>query len=351
MRVRVFLVAAAALGIALGSVAVQPAPAAVGAALERPALPVRAPEHAVLLAAAPSGRGLIAVGERGLAVLRDRASGRWLQQAAPTSVTLTAVRFVDGQHGIAVGHGGTVLTTADGGQAWQARLNGRQIAALALDDAKASGDPARLKDAERLVADGPDKPLLDALAWDARHLLVVGAYGIALHSDDGGQRWKSWMGRLPNPRGLHLYAARRIGERLLVVGEQGLVLTSDDGGASFRALASPYKGSWFTAEMLSADAWVIAGLRGNVWRTADGGATWQQIPSPAGASITASALDAQGQLLLGNQAGIVLRAEAGGLRALNDKPTTAIAALAFDDKKSLWALTMTGPVPVATANP
>lgn len=351
MRVRVFLVAAAALGVALDSIAVRPAPAAVGAALDRPALQVHAPERAVLLAAAASGRGLIAVGERGLAVLRDRASGRWVQLPAPTSVTLTAVRFVDGRHGIALGHGGTVLTTADSGQSWQARLNGRQIASLALDDAKASGDPARLKDAQRLVADGPDKPLLDAIAWDAQRLLVVGAYGIAFHSDDGGQRWQSWMGRLPNPRGLHLYAARRVGERLLVVGEQGLLMASDDGGASFRALASPYKGSWFTAEMLSADAWVIAGLRGNVWRTSDGGATWQQIPNPAGASITASTLDAEGHLLLGNQAGMVLRAEGGGLRPLNDKPTAPIAALAFDDKRGLWALTMAGPVSVAPANP
>jgi len=352
MFVRLIAVAAAVAGGAALASAAQPfGLAPVGPALERPALQVRHPDRAVLLAAAVSSSGLVAVGERGLAIVRSTDRSAWQQRATPTSVTLTAVRFVDATHGVAVGHGGVVLTTADGGQSWQRQLDGHQIAALVLQDAKTSGDAARLKDAERLVADGPDKPLLDVLAWDAQRLLIVGAYGIALHSADGGKTWTSWMSRLPNPRGLHLYAVRRVGDRLLVVGEQGLLLGSDDGGATFRALASPYKGSWFTVEMVSADAWVIAGLRGNAWRTADGGASWQQLAGRATASITASVLDAQGQLLLGNQAGVVLRVEGDSQRPLNDHPLAPIAALAFDQHKALWALTLAGPVAVAPGRP
>lgn len=351
MHIRLIAVAAAAVAAGLAATAQPSGPAPVGPALDRPALQVRAPERAVLLAAATSSGGLVAVGERGLAVMRSADGSAWQQRPTPTSVTLTAVRFVDATHGVAVGHGGVVLTTADGGQTWQRRLDGRQIAALVLEDAKASGDAARLKDAERLVADGPDKPLLDVLAWDTQRLLVVGAYGVALHSADGGKTWTSWMGRLPNPRGLHVYAVRRAGDRLLVVGEQGLLLASDDGGATFRALASPYKGSWFTAEMPAADAWVIAGLRGNAWRTVDGGASWQPLAGKATASITASVLDAQGRLLLGNQAGMVLRVDGDSLRPLFDQPLAPIAALAFDQHQALWALTLAGPVAVAPVKP
>lgn len=350
MLVRLIAVAAAAVAAGLPSAAQPAGSAPVGPALERPALQVRTPERAVLLAAAVSSGGLVAVGERGLAIVRS-ADRPWQQRPTPTSVTLTAVRFVDTTNGVAVGHGGVVLSTADGGQTWVRRLDGRQIAAIALEDAKASGDAARLKDAERLVADGPDKPLLDVLAWDSQRLLVVGAYGIALHSGDGGKTWTSWMGRLPNPRGLHIYGVRRVGDRLLVVGEQGLLLASDDGGATFRALASPYKGSWFTAEMPSANTWVIAGLRGNAWRTVDSGASWQQLAGRATASITASVLDGQGQLLFGNQAGMVLRVDGDSLRPLNDQAIAPIAALAFDQHKALWALTLAGPVAVAPAKP
>lgn len=349
MRLRLIVVAAVAAGAALAGAVQVSGPAPVGPALDRPALQVRAPERAVLLAAAPASTGLVAVGERGLALVRDRATGAWQQRATPTSVTLTAVRFVDATQGVAVGHGGVVLATADGGRSWQRRLDGRRVAQLALEDAKASGDAARLRDAERLVADGPDKPLLDVLAWDARRMLVVGAYGIAMHSDDGGHTWTSWMGRLPNPRGLHLYAVRRVDDRLLVVGEQGLLLASDDGGTTFRTVASPYRGSWFTAEMTTADEWVVAGLRGQAWRTADGGASWQPLAGEATASITASVLDAQGQLLLGNQAGMVLRVEGDRLRPLGDQALAPIAALVFDQREALWALTLAGPVAVASA--
>ncbi|SEQ57456.1 KAP family P-loop domain-containing protein, partial [Solimonas aquatica] len=40
-------------------------------------------------------------------------------QASGTSATLTSVHFVDDQHGWAVGNGGTILATADGGLSWK----------------------------------------------------------------------------------------------------------------------------------------------------------------------------------------------------------------------------------------
>ncbi|MDC8784653.1 WD40/YVTN/BNR-like repeat-containing protein [Roseateles koreensis] len=316
----------------------------IGSAWERPALQLRDPAHAVYLAAADAGGRLVAVGERGVIATRERGEGAWHQQPSPTSVTLTAVQFVDARDGVAVGHAGTVLTTLDGGQTWQLKLDGRRLSQIALDDAKAAGDPARIRDAERLVADGPDKPLLDVLAWDARHMLVVGAYGLAFHTADGGRTWQSWMGRLPNPRGLHLYAARRQGNHLLLAGEQGLLLQSEDEGLTFKAVSAPYKGSWFTAEMRSATEWLVAGLRGNVWRTADAGATWQQLSNPIPAAVTASKRLPDGAVLLANQAGFVLRVGAQSLQPLNPQPLPPLAGLATDGDQRLWALGMAGPV-------
>lgn len=316
--------------------------APTGAALERAAVAVRAPERAVLVGAALAGERIVAVGERGIVALSDDGARRWRQATVPTSVTLTAVRFADAKHGWAVGHGGTVLASDDGGERWARRLDGRQAAQTVLDAARAGGDARAVQDAERLLADGPDKPLLDVLLLGGPRLLVVGAYGLALASDDGGQSWQSWMPRLPNPKGLHLYAARQRGQTLLLAGEQGLVLLSTDAGRSFRRVETPYKGSFFSAELLGAQDIVLAGLRGTTLRSTDGGANWTAVGVPIPASITATAIGPDGRLLAANQAGFVMTLQGDRLVPLNEKPLPPLNGLLPRAGAPLLVLTVQG---------
>jgi photosystem II stability/assembly factor-like uncharacterized protein len=319
--------------------------APVADALDRPALAVLRPQAAVLLGAARAGARIVAVGERGLIAVSDDGAANWSQVPSPVSVTLTAVRFADAKQGYAIGHGGVVLATSDGGARWRRLLDGRRIAQLALQAAQAAGDPARLREAQRLVADGADKPLLDLQLLDARRVIVVGAYGLALATDDGGASWTPWMDRLDNPKSLHLNAIRRDGDTLLIAGEQGLALLSTDAGRSFRRLAVPYAGSFFTAELSGADL-LLAGLRGNVWHSADGGANWRQLAVPVPASITASARDADGRLLLASQAGLVMAVNDGAAVPLRAKPLPPLSALLPLGPQGLLALSVQGAVAV-----
>jgi photosystem II stability/assembly factor-like uncharacterized protein len=318
------------------------AAAPTGAALERAAVTVRAPERAVLVGAALAGERIVAVGERGIVALSDDGAGHWRQATVPTSVTLTAVRFADAKRGWAVGHGGTVLATDDGGERWTRRLDGRLAALAVLDAARAAGDARAVQDAERLVADGPDKPLLDVLLLGGARLLVVGAYGLALASDDGGSTWQSWMPRLPNPKGLHLYAARQRGPTLLLAGEQGLVLLSTDAGRSFRRVETPYKGSFFSAELPGEQDIVLAGLRGTMLRSSDGGASWTSVVVPIPASVTATAIGPDGRLLAANQAGFVMALQGDRLVPLNDKPLAPLNGLLPRAGAPLLVLTVQG---------
>jgi len=318
----------------------------VGPALDRPALAVRAPERAVLLAAAAAGPHWVAVGERGIVVRSEDGGRHWTQVPAPVSVTLTAVRFADARHGIAVGHGGTVLVTEDGGMRWERRLDGRRIADLLLADAQARGDAAAQKAAEQLRADGPDKPLLDVLPQGPQRALLVGAYGLALATDDGGKTWTSWGARLDNPKALHLYAVRQRGKRIVIAGEQGLAFKSEDGGRSFQALATPYKGSFFTAELPDDHEIVLAGLRGNVWHSTDDGHDWQALPAPMPVSLVASQIAADGTLLLANQAGFVLARRGDALVPLNREPLPPLNGLAAGPDGAVLALSIQGVMPV-----
>ncbi|MFP8777304.1 WD40/YVTN/BNR-like repeat-containing protein [Hydrogenophaga sp. RWCD_12] len=329
----------AALALAAGSVHSAAPGASVGDALQRPALMVRDPARAVLLSAAWAGTRMVAVGERGLVATSADQGKTWQQVPCPVSVTLTMVRFADAQHGVAVGHGGTVLTSADGGQSWTVRLDGRRLAEVAR---RGASSPQTVAEAERLAADGPDKPFLDVVVWDAQRMLAVGAYGLAMHTRDGGETWEPWMGRLPNPRGMHWYAVRRAGNTLLLAGEQGLLARSTDDGASFQALASPYKGSWFTAEMAANGQWLLAGLRGNVWRSTDGGQQWSAVNVPVPASIVASATDRTGRTLLASQAGLLLRLQGDAAVPLKGEPLPLPAGLLPHADGALTVLGMAG---------
>lgn len=338
MRSRLLVVAALTLAATVG------AAAPVGDALQRPALAVKAPQRAVLLSAALAGERIVAVGERGVVALSDDRGATWRQAPCPVSVTLTMVRFADPRTGYATGHGGTVLATTDGGASWTVKLDGRRAAQLARDSA---ATPDAQKGAERLLADGPDKPFLDLLLWDRQRLLVVGAYGLAFHSLDGGSTWAAWMDRLPNPKAQHWYAAARHGDTLLLAGEGGLLVRSDDAGSSFRTLVSPYKGSWFSVDLQPDGSAVLAGLRGNVWRSADASANWSPLSLPVSASITAMSQAGDGSLLLASQAGTVWRLHGGVLQPLNAQPLPMPAALLPLPGGPLLSVGMAGAQPVA----
>lgn len=290
-------------------------------ALERPALQVKAPERQVLQTAARAGERIVAIGERGLIVLSDDQGKTWRQAGqVPVSVSLTALSFVDAQHGWAVGHGGVILHTTDGGETWTKRADGLALAKVVLAEAEQlvaqrPGDPAAeraVADARRLVDDGADKPLLDVRFADVRRGWVVGAYNLFFETTDGGATWRSISSRLDNPRGLHLNALAVRGQTVFIVGEQGLLLRSLDVGQTFQGLTSPYKGSWFSVALGEDGLVTVGGLRGNAFRSADGGATWNAISGLPPVSIIAASARADGSALLSNQAGqlFVTRANA-----------------------------------------
>lgn len=280
--------------------------------LAQPSVITRQATHAVLLGVTRVGQRLVAVGERGVLLLSDDNGVSWRQVQMPVSTTLTAVQFVDDRNGWVVGHSGVVLHSADAGQSWQLQLDGVRAAGLELAEAQkaveitASDDAQqRLIAAKRMVDDGADKPFLALNFSDAEHGMVVGAYGLAMRTEDGGKSWQSLMGHIPNAPGLHLYALARSGEMVYIAGEQGLLLRSQDSGKHFEPLASPYDGSYFSLAVQSDGALLVGGLRGNIFRSHDQGATFEALVNPVPVSL-GSALRIGQQTLWVNQAGGLL---------------------------------------------
>ncbi len=309
--------------------AMLPASAAVPAALQQSAVQTPKALHAAMLAVTAAGSRLVAVGERGTILLSDDSGKTWQQAQVPVRTSLTAVQFVNDKTGWAVGHLGVVLHTNDGGTTWVKQLDGIAAAGLALQAAKQAAVPEQVAEAERLVADGPDKPFLDLYFENEHTGYVVGAYNLMFKTSDGGKTWQPWQSHVSNPKGFHLYGMRAANGAIYLAGEQGTLLRSDDQGASFVPLASPYKGTYFGLIAARSGEVVVFGLRGNAFRSEDQGKSWRKVDTGVQSPIVAGSELADGSLVLVSQGGDVLVSrDQGNSFALRKGEPLPLAAVA-----------------------
>ncbi len=248
----------------------------------------------LLLDLAIAGNRLVAVGERGHVLLSDDQGATWRQATSvPTRVMLTAVFFSDAQYGWAVGHDETILNTADGGENWT----------------------------RSHFAPESQQPLLDL--WFANRVsgIAVGAYGAYFTTNDGGRNWSSAKFAPPSqprhdgeaapdegdlPPDYHLNRIVGVGNRLYVAAEGGQLYRSDDRGASWRALPSPYEGSFFGLVPIRGEGLLAFGLRGHLYRSADGGETWSKLESHTTAMLTDGVAINDLRVVIGGLAGVLL---------------------------------------------
>ncbi len=117
--------------------------------------------------------------------------------------------------------------------------------------------------------------------------IAVGAYGAYFTTNDGGRHWASAKfaaaargaqraGAAPAPDeeaelppDYHLNRIVGVGSRLYVAAEGGQLYRSDDRGATWRALPSPYEGSFFGLVPIRGEGLLAFGLRGHLFRSAD----------------------------------------------------------------------------------
>ena len=283
--------------------------------LDTPAIKSPLAARALLNGLARAGDRIVAVGQRGHVLWSDDAGKSWRQAEVPVSSDLVAVSFPTPKTGWAVGHDGVVLHSTDAGQSWAVQLNGLRSGDLMVDyykreaSASQAADPKRaealVEEAKRFAAQGAENPLLDVWFSDASNGYAVGSFGLVFRTTDGGEHWEPMLHAVDNPKSLHLYSVRGIGNDIYIAGEQGLLLKLDREAKRFRALELPYKGTLFGVTGTER-AVVVHGLRGSVLRSTDGGSNWQQVDTGLQVGMTASALDDQGRIVLVSQAGHVL---------------------------------------------
>jgi photosystem II stability/assembly factor-like uncharacterized protein len=298
------VLAACAVCAAAAALAAGGATTAFRDVLDTPVIESPLASQGLINGLARAGSRLVAVGQRGHVLVSDDDGKHWRQASVPVSSDLVAVHFPSATAGWAVGHDGVILHSADAGRSWKRQRDGRPDAA--------------------------DTPLLDVWFEDAKSGWAVGAFGLLLRTRDGGTHWESMPDSADNPKNMHLYAVRGIGDDLYIAGEQGVLLKLDRPSGRFRAIELPYKGTLFG--LAGTGRVVLAhGLRGNVVRSTDGGATWQAANLGLPVGLTGSTQDAGGRILVASQAGHVFASSDEGATFTQvklDRPVPASALLA-----------------------
>jgi photosystem II stability/assembly factor-like uncharacterized protein len=253
-------------------------------------------ESSLLLDLARAGNRFVVVGERGHVLLSDDEGATWRQaKSVPTRTMLTAVFFADSAYGWAVGHDETILNTMDGGETWTRSHFGPES----------------------------QQPLLDL--WFANRIsgIAVGAYGAYLTTNDGGRHWASTKFSPPRapagkgaappasaedepPPDYHLNRIVGVGNRLYIAAEGGQLYRSDDRGANWRALPSPYEGSFFGLVPIRGDGLLAFGLRGHLFKSADAGETWTPLETHTTAMLTDGVAVNDLRVVIGGLAGVLL---------------------------------------------
>ena len=192
-------------------------------------------------------------------------------------VLLWRVAFADEEHGWALGEGGALYATRDGGVSWA-----------------------------RQEVPTPHL-LLGATFLNNSRGWIAGAGATLLATDDGGETWRA----APRPSGLNANGRLNAicfidGRRGWVVGSGGVVIHTTNGGRTWQAQATPTDADLYDVKFLNErEGWAV-GAEGTLLHTVDGGARWQAESFPTRHPLERLALAAPAHVWAVGFGGIIL---------------------------------------------
>jgi len=242
-------------------------------------------DRIVLVGIARAGNRIVAVGERGFALVSDDNGRSWRAVGTPVSRTLTAVAFEDARVGVAVGHGGSLVRTEDAGDTWTE---------IPMEEA------------------APDS-LLGVTSLGEGRFAAYGAFGLYFVSSDAG---RTWTRRTVISEEFENHISQVVVGRhgmLGLVAEYGTLARSADNGETWTEVPSPYQGSFFGAVQAKDDDALLAfGMRGTVYRSTDLGVTWEQVDLGTTTSLNGGCVLSDRRIILVGNAGLVVESSDNG---------------------------------------
>lgn len=156
----------------------------------------------------------------------------WTQLESGTNANLYGIDFLDENIGIAVGEGGTILRTYDGGNSWES------------------------------IDAGVSRNLNAVNYCTDQKIVIVGDSTLILRSEDGGETWSQQTFSNLSFANLLSVDINENGKGI-VGGLYQTIMTTEDFGASWLFLRKNFEGVFFSVRMLDEDNAFVFGKNGN----------------------------------------------------------------------------------------
>ena len=279
--------------------------------------------------AAPTAGLRWAVGAGGVIVSSTNGGTTWAAQDSHTTADLAGVAFVDANDGWAVGAGGVIVATTDGGTTWavQDSHTTADLKAVTFVDANdgwavgaggvivATTDGGTIWGTQTSVA-GTD---LTGVAFaDATHGWAVGAGGVILVTTDGTAWTEQTSG---TSRDLHAIVVADA-THAVAVGAAGAIVTTAD-GSGWAARASGTTSDLLGASYGDAKHVWASGAAGTVLRSVNGGVKWAALKTGSTHDLAGVAFADPGRGAVAGAAGAILTTTSGGVVDTTAPKTTA----------------------------
>lgn len=248
----------------------------------------------------------------------------WTQADVPVRSSITDIDFPTPELGWAVGHEGVILHSSDGGKSWVKQYDGLRYGTeglayyTELTQTNPENDyfPWLVEEMEFAISQGADKPLFRVGFHSPTHGHALGAYGMILRTEDGGENWEHVLHNMENDSFMHIFDFSQLPEegKYFISGEAGLFMVGDiNAQTGTRIHSIPWEGSFFTSTDTAKGNIVMGGLRGRMFHTTDVGATWTVVEKPVTSAIVDSTRLADGRIVAVGIGGSILISNDDGL--------------------------------------
>jgi photosystem II stability/assembly factor-like uncharacterized protein len=260
------------------------------------------------IAGSEDGKTLLAVGAGGGIFRSTDGGSSWEPENTKFQNELQSVaEFSDGKTALAVGYGGLILRSADGGVDWNqvtsggtgylwvVKTFGDGETALAVGN---HGTILRSMDKGRswTTVQSPATDWLDAIgiSKDGTVVLAAGADGGMLRSTDQGKSWTQI--ETGDPAGINSITILPDDKTVFAAADRGTIFSSDDGGLHWTHSKPVGPFNLFGAAVFADQKTVLAvGESSKVLRSTDAGKTWTEIDTETNSSLTGIEITANGQ--------------------------------------------------------